>query len=291
MKITNKYNLPEAICQAVKAWNYPPTANRYSVTELIAPPLIRKLKIQHWNELEEDASDRLWVLLGQAVHSVLDKVKIEDALQEEKLIAEFNGASISGRIDLYRYNSKSIEDYKITSVWAFMLGDKPEWEAQLNVYRWLYERYNFEVKQLKINAILRDWKQSEALKNTDYPPIPFISVNIPLWTSNEVEEYIASRLKKHEEGASCTNEERWLRNEQWAVVKAGNKKALRLFDNIKDAESFITEQEKNDKSLRLELQYRAGQYMRCESYCPVRTVCTEKKTNEISDRETKGEKT
>jgi len=276
MEITNKYGLPEAIYQAVKAWNYPPNPDRYSVTELINPPLIRKLKIKHWHDLEEDASDRLWMLLGQAVHAVLDKVKIEDALQEEKLIAEFNGASISGRIDLYHYNSKSIEDYKITSVWAFMFGDKPEWEAQLNVYRWLYERYNFDVEQLKINAILRDWQQSEALKNADYPPIPFISVNIPLWTSNELEEYIASRLKKHEEGASCTKEERWLKNEQWAVKKNGSKRALKVFDNLNDAELFKAELEKSNKKALIDIEYRKGQYVRCESYCPVRSVCTEK---------------
>lgn len=276
MRITNHYNLPEAIFQAVKAWNYPPKEGRYSVTELIAPPLIKRLKIEHWDKLTEDASDRLWALLGQAVHAVLDKIDMQESLQEEKLIQEFDGTLISGRVDLYHWLNRSIEDYKITSVWSFIFGDKPEWEAQLNLYRWLYEKYGFEVEKLQIHAILRDWKQSEALKNRDYPSIAFHTVDIPLWSIDDTERYIADRIEKHKAGATCTKEERWLRDEQWAVMKEGNKRALKLFNNPDDAELFKVELEKQNKKALISIEHRKGQYVRCESYCPVRTVCTEK---------------
>ena len=33
-----------------------------------------------------------------------------------------------------------VVDYKVTSVWSLLLGEKPEWEKQLNTYAWLIEK-------------------------------------------------------------------------------------------------------------------------------------------------------
>ena len=66
MKITNKHNLDESIYNTLSRV-YPPVPNRYSVTDLVNPPLMRYLREKHWNELEQDASDMLWMLLGKAL--------------------------------------------------------------------------------------------------------------------------------------------------------------------------------------------------------------------------------
>ena len=64
MRLTNHYDLPPAIYQAVSGMTRKPEPHVYHPTELINNPLIRFLKMRHWDELEEDASDRLWALLG-----------------------------------------------------------------------------------------------------------------------------------------------------------------------------------------------------------------------------------
>ncbi len=276
MKITNNYNLPEAIYRAVSAYIRKPSQDKFSVTELISPPLMRKLKIQYWEMLEEDASERLWALLGQAIHAVLDKVNIEETLQEEKLQHTIDGVTISGRMDIYHGESKTIEDYKVTSVYSFLLGDKPEWEQQLNIYAYLLRKHGFEVEKLTIHAILRDWKQSEAQKNNDYPEIPFISIPLPVWQQSFAEQFIKKRIEAHRRGDVCTDEERWLRKEKWAIKKSGNKTALRLFASKDEAEHFMKCYSEQYKT-KLELEHRAGQYIRCESFCPVRAICPERK--------------
>ena len=101
MEITNNHNLPLAIYQAVSGMSRKPEPHKYHVTELIQPPLIRKLKMQYWDELEEDASERLWALLGSAVHRVLEKSgDIMDALKEEGLSFEYSGCTVKGTPDI-----------------------------------------------------------------------------------------------------------------------------------------------------------------------------------------------
>ena len=84
MKITNKFNLPEAIYEAVKNDGYTRGDSDISVTQLIDSPYIRELKNNHNSEIEEDATDRIWSLLGQAVHTILERADTED-LKEERL--------------------------------------------------------------------------------------------------------------------------------------------------------------------------------------------------------------
>jgi len=307
MKFSNVHNLPEAIVNAVSAYNYPPKEGRYSVTDLISPPQIRQLKMKFFDVLSEDVSERLWALLGQACHAVLDKSKPVDALAEEKLVVDFEGVTISGKSDLY--HDGSLEDYKITSTFSFLLSDKieicectkcggcdmppqrearrnmncpkcgekmitkkigckKEWFFQLQVYAWLHTRLGMPVKELWIRAILRDWQGSKVKADPDYPKISFQSVPVPLWTLDEQERYIRARIEAHKAlNPQCSNEERWLRASSWAVMKNDNKRAFRVFDNIEQAENLA----KTDKSFTV--IERKGSYNRCLSYCPVRAVC------------------
>ena len=88
MNLTNKFNLPEAIYEAVKNDGYTKGNSDISVTQLIDSPYIRKLKEDHYNEIEEDVTERVLSLLGQAVHTILERTETED-LKEERLYWEF----------------------------------------------------------------------------------------------------------------------------------------------------------------------------------------------------------
>lgn len=270
MIVTNKYNLPSSIVKAVSI-NFPPREDRISVTDLINAPLIRYLKMKHWDELTEDASDKLWMLLGTSMHYILEQHSPEDAFQEERLTANINGITISGKSDLYQ--NGVITDWKVTSVFSFLLGNKPEWEAQLNVYAWLWRENGFPVEKLLINALLRDWQKSKIFKDSNYPEIPFIEVEIPLWSMEDIEEYIIGRINLHKQIplAECTPEERWQRPTTYAVMKKGRESAVRVYDSMLEAETKIDNIAKDRSSHYIDV--REGKRIRCEDYCIVNKFC------------------
>ena len=99
VKITNKHGLPQALVNAVQNDPYDGGVADISVTRLIQPPQIGYLA--RGVELEEDVSERIWVLLGQAVHTILERAyQHSDALVEQRLYTECCGWTVSGKPDL-----------------------------------------------------------------------------------------------------------------------------------------------------------------------------------------------
>ena len=126
----------------------------------MSPPQIAALLWLYHDQLEEDASNRIWSLLGQAVHVVLERTD-PDAETEHRLFAECHGWLISEAIDRLvpdpqRPGKAVIEDYKITSAWSVLRGPKSEWIDQLHVLQWLAECNGHDVQRLSIVTILRD---------------------------------------------------------------------------------------------------------------------------------------
>lgn len=274
MQITNKYDLPPAIYQAVSGMTRKPKPFIYHVTELIQNPLIRKLKMQYWDELEEDASERLWALLGSSTHHVLHMSgDVLNALMEEGLQYQYGSCVVRGTPDIL--HDTSLEDYKVTSVYSFLLGDKPEWEKQLNIYAYMLENDGFKVERARIHAILRDWQKSKSLREPDYPPIPFQTIPINLWSRLEQQDYVIGRINLFcdvdagvFEPMPCTDEERWARPTTYAVMKKGRKTAVRVLTTREEAEAKLATLDSNHY-----IDERKGSHIRCESYCPVRAVC------------------
>lgn len=273
MKITNKHNLPEAIYKAVSQ-NYAPNPNRLSVTDLIGPPLIRRLRIKHWEELEEDASDRLWALLGQSVDYVISK-SADNAIVQHKFEIPIDGMTVVGKTDIYWPVPERIEDWKVTSVWSFILGGKKNWEEQLNCYAWGFRREDMRVKALRINAILRDWQKSKMLQDSDYPQIPFVSVDLPLWDFEQQEEYIKQQIEYHtmSKPEECSPEDKWEKPTTYAVMKKGRKSALRVL-NSNEAACIWCGDKGLSENKDISIVERLGECTRCKSYCPVRSVCS-----------------
>ena len=82
-KYMNKLNLPQPIVDAVKYDGH--RKGDYSITELPKSPKELWLTRRHDDEIVVDVSDRLWVLMGNAIHSVLEKSKTDNVLKEEFL--------------------------------------------------------------------------------------------------------------------------------------------------------------------------------------------------------------
>lgn len=276
--------MPEAIVDAVRNDPYSRGPSDISVTQLIAPPRKVELERRHSHEIVEDASDRIWALLGQAAHSVLQRAK-QDALTEERLFASVAGWTVSGAFDTLALMEIApglwdLSDYKITSVWAVKDGAKIEWEQQLNCLAQLLRRHTFDVGRLRIIAILRDWSKLEAKRSPDYPQRQVVVLDVPLWTPEKAEAYLAERVRIHRaareagELPDCTPEERWARPTVWAVTKAGNKRATSLHHSEIEAQ---IEAEKLRMTAKRGSDYvvtkRPGESARCASYCAAAPFC------------------
>ena len=73
--VTNVHGLPEALVPAVTNDPYVGGGD-ISVTKLIDAPQVRALTRKHHDKLVVDVSERIWALLGQGVHTVLERAAL-----------------------------------------------------------------------------------------------------------------------------------------------------------------------------------------------------------------------
>ena len=285
MKITNKFNVPETLVALATRDYYTKGKSDYSVTEIISPPRIQRLRREHFEEIEQDVSDMLWMLLGTALHVVAERSEVSGHTNEERLSVGVDGIILSGAIDLQKDEADgiTITDYKFTSAWALM-NDKPEWEQQQNIYKYLVERVKKKpVKGLKICALIRDWSRRDAQNKADYPQAPIQVIDIPMWTFDRTEHFIKERVEMHrdskvnadwgEELPLCSDEERWVRQTTYAVKKEGRKTAVRVFDTQDEADALLKEMPEKDKGF---IEIRKGEAVRCTgNFCGVSQWCSQ----------------
>ena len=273
--------MPQSIVNAIENDIYDgpktETSDELSVTTLNAPVRIYFLKKRHWADLTEDASTRLWALMGQSVHSVLERAESKNNIVEERVKKEFDGTTISGKMDVM--DETEISDYKFTSVWQYVHAPqgKPEHVAQLNILRWLVYGIFPKVSKLTINLLLKDWSAGKAKSTPDFPRIPFVSISAPLWTMEQTEAYIKGRVeafraaagKPDNELPECTTEETWERPNVYAIVKDGGKRA------IPGGLCSTMEIAKQNMGPKMHIEVRVGGRPRCAEYCIVSHLCNQ----------------
>jgi hypothetical protein len=281
LKITNKHNVPETLVALASRDYYSKGKSDYSVTEIISPPRIQRLRRLHHEEMEQDVSDMLWQLLGSALHVVAERGVAEGHITEERLITEVDGVRLSGAIDIQKVESDGviITDYKFTSAWA-LRQDKPEWEAQQNIYAWLVETVKGQkVKGIQICALVRDWSRREASVKPSYPQAPIQVLELPLWDSSYTEQYIKERIEAHrmskvqadwgDELPPCSDDERWVRETKYAVMREGRKTAIRVFDTQHEADELAIKEKGY-------VEVRKGEAIRCTgNFCGVAQWCSQ----------------
>lgn len=272
MNITNVFDLPQALVEAVK--NDPYTGGGdISVTKLIDSPQRRVLLKQYKDSIVEDVTERIWSLLGQAVHTILERANKSDVV-EERLFAEVDGWKLSGQFDRLDVHGETLDDYKCTSVFKVMMSDMKDWERQLNVLRWLAHQNGHKVEKLRIIAILRDWRKADAKHKADYPQQPVVTIDIPVWSLDETYQYIRSRISIHQHAeaggaTSCSDEERWYTGTTYALKKVGGKRAIKVVERKEELGSEIP-----DGTF---IEERPGLYRRCAEYCEVSNFCEQYK--------------
>lgn len=277
MKITNKFGLPESLVKACD------TGKHNKPGEVSATTLLQGVKQiiltdRHWEELEDDVSDRVWALFGTAVHKLLEEAN-PTAFTEESFSSKVGGKTVTGRVDLYDMANKTLTDYKTANVWKVIFGDYEDWRRQGLIYAWLMRNEGLTVDRCRFVAMLRDWSAGEALRKPDYPKSQVATFEFDVTEESlaEIERFIKEKVASLEAAESagddelepCSPEERWDRPSTYAVMKEGRKTAVRVFEDKTEAEKMAAESGKGFSVLE-----RKGKSVRCESYCPCREFCS-----------------
>ena len=277
MKITNKQGLPAPLVALLARDFYTKGASQYSVTELMSPPKIRRMREQYDEEMEIDATKLIASQLGTFMHARLEKKSVEGYTNEERIFHSIDGITISGAVDLQEHTEDGIViiDYKFVKAWSVMKS-KEDWVTQLNIYKWLVETVKKQkVCGLKICAIIKDYTAHSTQEG--YPEAEAVMIDIPMWDSVTTETYVRKRLDLHraakqaqefgEELEPCTDEDRWMSETIYAVKREGRKTAIRVFKSIEEA----TELAEKEKGY---VEERKGEPRRCiGDFCGVSKWC------------------
>jgi len=276
---TNLYSLPAPLVKALTPERRRPQPGRIGISALIDAPLRRILTMRHFDDIQDEASDSFWALIGKSIHYAIEQ---SDRDTEIKIEQQTFGATLVGVVDYFK--DGHVIDWKTTSVWSAIFSDGKDWEKQLQCYAYLLGLQGHEVKELSVYMILRDWQKRDAAKSEDYPKIPFKQISYDLWPKPTVEAFISQRVSFHlsaEQNALranmseippnmwCTPSERWKKEDKWAVMKKGQVRAVRLYDTKEAAEAHF------DLGIppAFYIEHRKGEDTKCLSYCSVSTWC------------------
>lgn len=282
--LTNDLDLPFGVEEAVRRDPYSKGNADYSVTELIGPARLGALRRRYSAHLIEDVSDRIWSLIGQIGHRILERADLRSVPERVFIKRTLGGVeyTLSGQGDtlLLAEDGNRLDDYKFTSVGAAMKardGGKPEFVAQLNLYRlMLHESFGWDISKLRNVLMLRDWHlktaRQSSKKNGPYPHAQVVVVPAEVWTLEQANEYLMARLTAHTEADACDDaslpecspEERWIKPARYAVKKGSRAmKGCSSLTTRSEAE-FIVEQNPGTK-----VEVRGGGPERCIDWCDV----------------------
>lgn len=301
MKLTNNHNLPDSFYNAVLNDDYDPGESDITVTSLMKPPRIGALEKKHHDDIEEDCSDRVWALLGTSVHYMLERGAHDDAIVEKRFYGDFHGWKVGGQID--HYHKGTLTDYKVTSAYVLkghIEGEKTDWHEQMNANAELMRIEGHDVKNLEIICILRDWSKNKYMQELkrakdmgiecSYPASQIQVYKVPMWTSRKCVEWIEGRVLAHQEALEqlpeCSMQDRWEDPTKYALMKKGNKRAIKLFDYYGPAQMYAVDKgfaeseyisEKDDLIINMKsshyIEERIGEPKRCLGYCRVADFC------------------
>lgn len=272
MRVTNKYNLPQAVVDAVQRHDH--RKGNFSVTQLLKGSTEIALEMMNSDKLEMDVSDMFNMLLGTAVHKVLEEQQRDGVLNEHYMeTTVFAGMTVSGCADYIDTTIKEIGDYKSCSAWKVIFKDYDDWREQTKSYLYLWYVETGELwHDARVTAIIKDFSQTDAERKPDYPKKPIVSIPFH-FTDAEIfgvaerwEEKIVEVLQKlvSQDFGCCSEKERWAKPPKFALMKEGRISAVKLYDSQEECKKAV---EENGKGFYMES--RSGEDTKCDRYCVV----------------------
>jgi len=223
----------------------------------------------------EKAANYIFSLIPVFFPEIADRYLFEHTLRFDVL-----GKTIYGTFDLFDKIDKVLWDYKYCSVYVFMYPEsQKKWKAQTNIYAHGLRKEGYEVKKIRILAFFRDWHTSGMMQSRDYPREMTREIHVDVVPDVDIERYLDVRVEKHiaaetaEFLPECTGAERWAKADTWALKTKGAKRAIVVYDVHQMAKDYLAEHQ-HVKSLYIE--FRPGESMRCDKYCPVAKFCDQR---------------
>ena len=261
--ITNKYNLPDAIVKLVEGDNYEYKKNRYSVTELLNSTKEIILRRRYGDRITEDVSDHINMLFGTAFHKLFETDEVGSELKVEVAVSD---SVLSGRID--NYDRYTVIDYKTAGVWKVKKEDFSDWEKQVLIYSWVLTKLGNYVAYGKIIAFLKDFSKSRKEFDSEYPEAQIYVHNFKISTQmfEETEKFILNKIKEIEfyidapnkDLPEPTDDELWKIPDKYAVMKRSSSRAMKVCDNINEAQLYMIEKKADY------IEVRKGAYKKLE---------------------------
>jgi len=314
-RLTNLTNIPIslAVWLATDTYDHDDRPNLISATSLLKP--MRELVLARQNkDLDKvadisslvpscmgtalhDSIERAWTMPGNVEkcmkllgypEQLINRIRVNPTTEElqnnpnivpvyleQRSEKEIKGYIISGKFDFVI--ESSVEDFKSTSTYGFMLGSNTEkYMQQGSIYRWL----NPDIitgDTVNIQLIFTDWSAAKARADKRYPQTRLLQQTIKLMTVEATENFISQKLEvlARLEAAPqtslplCTKDELWQKPDLWKYYKDPTKKtrSTKNFDNLNDA----TLRLHKDGSVG-EIVHIPGQVGKCK-YCDVREIC------------------
>jgi len=325
VKYTNKLDLPAPLVAALKHDEYSAGHSDYTPSSLQRPAYMQKL--EETVEPEQDVADMVYSMMGKAIHNVIEKAGTGEKsfFSEERVYTKFEKWTISMQFDSLYLDAKNgiLDDYKSCSVYKFKLDHRksmpaaPEWELQLNIGAYILRKGGYtmnkmwapdeslemiltekrvpfspiHINQIRIIGILKDYHQSQAKREWQYPQKPIQMRNFSIWADEKIEFHIrkraterdAAKLLPIEEITECSKEEVWASDDKWALMKKNRKSAVKLFNNKANLISHTIEKDLLNAEKSQEdgpelkgghyIEFRPAERKRCESYCNVSHAC------------------
>ena len=274
MKYTNKHNFPDYVVQWLKFDEYDYEPNTFSATTLLQPPKVYALKKQYYDQIETDVSDVIASRYGTAIHDSIEKIKLTNCLQEQRLRTKIADKVITGKFDIMKEVEKGVYrliDVKSTSVWTFVFGSKEEdYIKQLSIYRFLGHMNGYNVQEeAEIFMIFTDWSAKKSRTDPEYPQTRIKIVKIRLWGIEKTREFITERVNllsktsemKQEDMPECNEKDLWAMKPTYNLMRDN-----RTIATYKRKPTRIL----SDSSLKL-VEVK-GKVKRCK-YCPASKFC------------------
>lgn len=292
-----------------------PEGELISVTTLLIPTRVFVLQ-QRLPEgtAIPDITDRIAARMGQALHAdiertwrlhyassmrklgmsqkMIDKIRINPetvepgeipVYLEQRFYRVFDGVVISGKFD--EIINGQLNDTKTTSSYAYIGGNNENsYVKQLSAYRWINPgKVTNEVAN--INHIFTDWQRSQTYQNPNYPKHRVTEVSYELQSERETERWIKAKLDEIRANVDlpepkvirCTPEEMWMSDPQYKYYADPAKAAEggRSTKNFDSKQAAMTHMATKGKGKGAVITVPA-EPKRCQKYCPVYEICTQK---------------
>ena len=279
MIITNKYNLPQPFVDAVTR-EYTYKDKQYSVTSLLKGTREAILLRRHHNKIVKDVADMSNLIFGTAVHSVFENTKDDFfLLKENKVVLDMpNGYKLSGIFDLYDFALQKITDWKTAAVWKYIYKDWEDYRKQVLIYCYMQQQKGLPATEGEIIALFKDFSKTKAKRESNYPQHPVHKIGWKFKDEEiaDIEAWLIAKFKEIEEQEKlldnelilCTPEERWADPTTYAVMKYGNKRAVKVYEVKIEAYNRATE-----LGLDYYVEERQGIDKKCSEYCDCCDFC------------------